>query len=71
MNEVQVLKEIFGNIKTVDPMAMLVPVQDQGQETNYINEGVYIPTGKEIILNYMSHSFLCNNWLGHFALRSH
>ena len=71
VNEVQVLKEIFGNIKAVDPKAMLVPVRDQGQETNYINEGVYIPTGKEEILDYLSHSFLRNNWLGHFALRSH
>ena len=71
VNEVLVLKEIFGHIKSVDPMAMLVPVRDQGQETNYISEGVYLPTGKEEILDYLSHSFLRNNWMGHFALRSH
>ena len=39
---IQVLKEIFGKIKAVDPTAMLVPVRDQGQETSYINEVVYI-----------------------------
>ena len=71
VNEVQVLKEIFGNIKAVDPKALLVPVRDQGQETNYINEGVYIPTGKEEILDYLSHSISRYNWLGNFVLRSH
>ena len=68
---IQILKEIFGKIKTVDPAAMLVPVKDQGEETNYINEPVYIPREKEAILDYLSHSFIGNKWLGHFALRSH
>ena len=40
VNLIQILKEIFGKIKAADPTAMLVPVRDQGQETNYINEPV-------------------------------
>ena len=71
VDAVQVLKEIFGKIKAVDPTAILVPVRNQGQETNSINKGIYIPTGKEKILDYLSHSFSRNNWLGYFVLRSH
>ena len=44
---VQVLKDIFGKIKAIDPTVMLVQVRNQGQETNYINEGVYIPAEKK------------------------
>ena len=71
VDPIQILKQVFGKIKAADPAAMLVPVKDQGEETNYINEPVYIPREKEAILDYLSHSFTGNKWLGHFALRSH
>ena len=71
VDAVKVLKEIFGEIKAVDPTAMLVPVRNQGKETNYINEGVYISIRGKDILDYLSHSLSRNNWLGHFALRIH
>ena len=68
---IQVLKEIFGKIKAVDPTAMLVLVCDQGQEINYINKAVYILNRKESIRDYLFHSITRNNWLGHFTLRLH
>ena len=42
----QVLREIFEKIKAVNLTAMSVLVRNQGQETNYIKEVVYIPNGK-------------------------
>ena len=60
VDPIQILKEVFGKIKAADPAAMLVPVKDQGEETDYIYEPVYIPREKEAILDYLSRSFIGN-----------
>ena len=71
VNPIQIAKDIFSKIKTSDPAALLIPIENQGREATYINKPVYIPIQKEDLLEYVSHGFVENTWMRHIAIRLH
>ena len=59
VDALQVIKEIFYKIKSIDPIILLVPICDQGLHTNYINDANKLPRDTHL-LDYLSHSISKN-----------
>ena len=74
---IQIRKEILTKMKVSNPAALLVLIKNKGKQVNYINDAVNTPTKKEALLEYVSHSFIGNEWLGyietwlHYSLWTH